>query len=111
MDPYLLNFLKILCERGAMHEFPGCADVYHALYNKTNGIRSAVVTTAVPLSPAQREALLQKLASMSGSRVELTERVDPAVLGGVMVEMDGKRYDDTLAHRLTGMHRAISGQA
>ena len=57
VHPYVLNFLKILCERGALHEFEGCVSAFTALYNQAHGIVEASVTTGVPLEEEQRTRL------------------------------------------------------
>ena len=53
VHPYVLNFLKILCERGALHEFEGCVSAFTALYNQAHGIVEASVTT----HPFDRQAV------------------------------------------------------
>ena len=108
---YVLNFLKILCERNLLHEFSGCEDAYRSLYNQRHSILEAVATTATPMSDEQREKLLQKLNEMTGRSISLKEKVDAAVIGGVLLEMDGKRYDNTLRHRLEGLQSILSGNA
>ena len=108
---YVLNFLKILCERNLLHEFNGCEEAYRTLYNQRHSILEAVVTTATPMNDAQREKLLQKLNTMTGRSINLKEKVDAALIGGVLLEMDGKRYDNTLRHRLEGLQSILSGNA
>lgn len=108
VNPYLLNFMKLLCERGILGEFDDCVKTYRALYYHDAGITEAVATTGVPLSAEQREGLLNKLRSMTGRQIVLKEKVDPAVMGGVMLEMDGKRYDNTVRHQLRNMRKAMS---
>jgi len=56
--------------------------------------------TAVPLTEAQHGRLAEKLAKLTGKTVELTNRVDPSVLGGVRLDYDGKRVDGTVQSRL-----------
>ena len=107
----MLNFCKILLEKGLLHEFSDCAKAYRARYLQDNGIVEASVTTAVPLDDGQRKKLMEKLSAMTGKQIVLKERLDPAVLGGVRLEMDGKHYDNTVQSRLTAIHRAIGGQA
>lgn len=111
VHPYVLNFLKILCERGALHEFEGCVSAFTALYNQAHGIVEASVTTGVPLEAEQRTRLIDKLSVMTGKRIVLSEKVDPGVVGGVMLEMNGKRYDNTLRHRLEAIHAALTAEA
>lgn len=111
VHPYVLNFLKILCERGALSEYEGCVAAYTALYNQAHGITEASVTTAAPLGKDQRRRLVEKLSAMTGRTVVLSEKVDPAVLGGVLLEMNGKRYDNTVRRRLDGIRSAMAGEA
>ena len=108
VNPYLLNFMKLLCERGILSEYDDCVKTYRALYYREAGITEAVATTGVPLNSEQREALLSKLRAMTGRQIVLKEKVDPAVMGGVMLEMDGKRYDNTVRHQLLSMRRAMT---
>lgn len=108
---YVINFLKILCERNLLHEFSGCETAYRAMYNKEHAIMEAVVTTAYALENEQREKLVQKLQQMTGKVVVLKEKVDASLIGGVLLEMDGKRYDNTLRHRLEGLQNILSGNA
>ena len=111
VHPYLLNFLKILCERGALSEFNGCEEEFRALYNKDNGVVEASVTTGEKLSDAQRDRLIEKLRQMTGKQIDLSEKVDPKVIGGVLLEMDGQRYDNTVRHRLESIRRVMVGEA
>ena len=110
LHPYLLNFLKLLCERGVLGDFSGCEQTYRELYNEAHKVVEAVVTTGVALTDDQRSRLLKKLRDMTGERVNITEKVDPAVLGGVVLEMNGRRYDNSVATRLETMRRVISGR-
>lgn len=109
VQPYLVNFLKLLCRRGQMSQLAGCAAHYHALYNEAHNISDAVAVTALPLSPDQTARLKAQLEKVTGKTILLENRVDPAVLGGVRVEVDGKRLDGTVKNRLDGLRRAIGG--
>lgn len=83
---------------------------FTALYNQAHGIVEASVTTGVPLEAEQRTRLIDKLSAMTGKRIVLSEKVDPgAWVGGVLLEMNGKRYDNTLRHRLEAIHAADGG--
>ncbi len=100
VHPYVLNFLKILTEKGYSKHFGDCCKAYRGFYNQDNGILPVTAVTAVALSPEQAEKLTAKLSAQTGKTVELTNRVDPETLGGVRLDYDGKRVDDTVAHRL-----------
>ena len=100
VHPYVLNFLKILTEKGYMRYFCDCCDSFAALYNQDNGILPVTAVTAVALSEAQAEKLTAKLAAITGKHVELINRIDPSCLGGVRLDYDGQRLDDTVSHRM-----------
>ena len=104
---YLLNFLKILCERGALNEYEGCLAAFKTLYNQAHGIVEAQVTTAVALDDEQRARMAEKLSKMTGKTVVLNEKVDASLVGGVLLEMNGQRYDNTLKNRLKSIHSAM----
>ncbi len=63
--------------------------------------------TAVTVSPALRKKLETKLAAVTGKRVEMTYAVDPKCLGGVQLDMDGARLDDTVRHRLNDLRNIL----
>lgn len=107
---YLLNFLKILIERGALGEFFGCADHYHVRYCEAKGIVEADVISASPLDARQQEALSARLSQMTGKTVALRMRIDPSVIGGLRVDMNGQRYDNTISHRLDLMRRRLADE-
>jgi len=99
-EPYLLNFLKILMEKGYIRQFGNCAQVFREHYNEDHGIMSVSAVTAIPMSDSQKEKLASKLAGITGKKIELINTIDPACMGGVRLDYDGKRVDDTIIHRL-----------
>ena len=107
VHPYVLNFLKILTEKGYMRHFFDCCKAYEESYNRDNGILPVTAITAVPLNPAQVEKLTAKLCQITGKQVKLHNRVDPQVLGGVRLDYDGKQLDDTVSHRLDAVRRLL----
>lgn len=107
LHPYLLNFLKILTERGILREFRSCEKCYRGLYNETHGITEANVVSAVELDPEWQEKLKKRLEEMSGKQVILHVRTDPQVLGGIRVEMEGRLYDGTVRGRLSDLRRKL----
>ena len=97
---YVLNFLKILTEKGYIRRFSECVEAFRQQYNADHGILCVTAVTAVPLTQAQETRLCEKLAGFTGKTIDLANRVDPACLGGMRLDYDGKRLDDTVSHRL-----------
>ena len=106
-ERYLVNFIKLLCEKNLLREFGGCCDEYLRRYNQDNGIAEATATSAVPLTEAQAEALKQKLEKLSGKKISLSLKTNPSLLGGVRVELEGKELDGTVKGRLDGLSRKL----
>lgn len=100
LQPYLLNFLKILTKKGYMRHFADCCSAYRHCYNHDHNILPVTATTAQPLSADQTRSLAQKLTSITGKQIQLNNCLDPEVLGGVRLSYDGKQLDDTIASRL-----------
>ena len=107
LQPYLLNFLKILTEKGYIRHFSHCCDAYRDQYNRDHGILPVTVVTAVPMTDAQQKRLKVKLEALTEKTVELYSRIDPSCLGGVRLDYDGKRVDDTVAHRLDAVRTLL----
>ena len=107
VHPYVLNFLKILTEKGYMRHFFDCCKAYEEIYNRDNGVLPVTAITAVSLTPAQAEKLTAKLCELCGKQVKLHNRVDPDVLGGVRLIYDGKQLDDTVSHRLDAVRNLL----
>lgn len=108
VDPYLLNFLKILCQNGTLGEFGGCVREYRNRYNADNGILEATAYTALALDERQTEALRAKLADVTGKTIQLTNKVDPSVLGGIRLMMDGTQLDGTVQNRLAAIRKNLA---
>ena len=97
VHPYLLNFMKLLCERSAFGEMPACQAEYMSCYNNKHGIIPAKVISAEPLSETQL------------ARLDL--QIDAALGGGLRVEMAGKCYDNTLESRMDHLRRALAARS
>ena len=107
INQYLLNFLKILMEKGYMHHFTHCCEAYTRHYNEDHNILSVRAVTAVPLTDRQAQALTQKLTRMTGKTILLDNRVDATCLGGVRLDYDGRRLDDTICHRMESIRELL----
>ena len=107
VHPYVVNFLKILTEKGYVRHFSDCCQAYRLRYNQANNILPVTAVTAVALNDTQKNRLQAKLQEQTGKTVELTNRVDPEILGGVRLDFDGKCVDDTIASRLDNIRNLL----
>ena len=108
VHPYVLNFMKILVERNHVDCFRDCYVRFRARYAKDHGIMEATAVTARPLSLPMLDKLGKRLSELTGQKINLYNRVDPSVLGGVRLEYDGRHLDGTLRQRLAGIEKTLS---
>lgn len=107
VHPYLLNFLKILCEKSALGTLSGCGERFRARYNEDRGLLPVTATSAVVLTEAQKQGLVEKLSKLTGKTILLENQVDESLLGGVKVKFDGRELDGSVAGRLEALRRVL----
>jgi F-type H+-transporting ATPase subunit delta len=104
---YVLNFLKLLTEKGYIRHFSACYRAYREQYNEDKGILEVSAVAAISLTDSQKERLAEKLTAITGKQIDLICKVDPAVLGGIRLNFDGKQVDGTVKGRLDAMAKAL----
>lgn len=105
---HIVSFIALLCERGRIREFSGCVKEYKELLDASKHIGIAKVVSAVALTDSEKEKLRIKLEKMSAQTVILECSVDESLLGGVIIEMDGKVMDGSVRRRLQEVKEVIS---
>jgi len=108
LSTYARNFLEILTVKGRMDHFYQVMEEFKTLYHQKNNIQEAVAVTAVPLNEELAGKLTAKLEEMTGKKILLENRVDPSILGGVVIKMDNDQIDASVRSRLEGLRRQIS---
>ena len=104
----VLSFLKLLCEKRHIDELLECAAQFKDMVSEISKISFAKVTSAVKLSDEEKYLLKEKLEKLSGHIVEMDCVIDKSILGGLIVEMDGKIMDSSLRKHLKDVKEVIS---
>ncbi len=107
LPEYVCSLLQLMCERGHITDVFDCAAEYETLYLEAQRLSTVKVTSAVPLTPAQRDKLEQALVRVCRRHVRPSYEVDAAVIGGVVIEVDGKVYDGSVRHKLQEVKEVI----
>ena len=81
---------------------------YKQLLDSEDKTVSVTVTTAVPMDDALRDAVRAKVEADLDAPVYLVERVDPSIIGGIMLEVRGKRYDASVRAQLSNIRKTLS---
>jgi F-type H+-transporting ATPase subunit delta len=103
----LQRLVDLLAARDRIGLLPDVVEAYGELANTARGVVSAEVVSAVPLPEAQRQALGAAL----GGAVELRARVDPDLVGGLLVRTGGRTYDGTVRTRLAVLRRRLAASS
>ena len=104
---YVLNFLKLLTEKGHISQFGSCCRAYREQYNLDKGILQVRVVSAIALTELQKQRLADKLSAMTGKEICLICREDKSVLGGIRISYDGKQVDGTVQGRLSALEKSL----
>ncbi|MFC7356113.1 ATP synthase F1 subunit delta [Jejudonia soesokkakensis] len=87
----------------------GVAQSFVTLYNEKQGIKSAQVTTAVPLSSELETKVLAKVKELTGSdQVTITNIVDESIIGGFILRIGDLQYNASIANKLGNIKREFS---
>jgi F-type H+-transporting ATPase subunit delta len=102
------NFLMLVAAKRRLFAIRGMIAGYRALVAEEMGIVSAEVTVASPMSETHRAAVLAALESQTGKKIALSEKVDPAIVGGLVVRMGSRMVDASLRTKLNAMKIAMN---
>jgi F-type H+-transporting ATPase subunit delta len=108
VGPLALNLICLLASRGQVNVLPGIADRFQDMLDVHQGVERAEVVSAVSLTDAQRDQVTQMLNDFSGRDVRLTTRVDPDILGGLVVRIGDRVMDGSARSRLQNMRRELA---
>ncbi|HVY52219.1 MAG TPA: F0F1 ATP synthase subunit delta [Devosia sp.] len=107
VDRIVANFLRVVARNGRLFALSPIVREFKALAARERGEISADVTSAAPLSQAQRKSLAETLKQKIGKTVTLTEHVDPSLIGGLQVKVGSQMIDSSLKTKLTAIKIAM----
>jgi F-type H+-transporting ATPase subunit delta len=97
------NFIKLVAAKRRLFAIRDMIADYGKLNDVFRGVTRAEVTSAAPLSDANIVALKEALRASSGKQVELTAKVDPAIIGGLVVKLGSRMVDGSLKTKLNAI--------
>jgi len=103
------RFLGVLAQNRRLAQLPKVVQAFRAIAAAQRGEVTAEATSAHALTDAQIEQLKQKLTAREGRTVKLTTKVDPDLLGGLVVTIGSKRIDGSIRTRLNSLAQAMKG--
>jgi F-type H+-transporting ATPase subunit delta len=106
--PVTSNFLRTLLRHNRIRYFEQIRDSYLKSVNETKGIVSARVTAAVPLSDDELKTLADRLAGITGKRVNVELTTDASLMGGIVVQMGSTIFDGSIRTQLAEIKRRLA---
>jgi F-type H+-transporting ATPase subunit delta len=105
------NLVGVMIVNRRLAELPAVAQAFGALLAARRGQQTADVTTAHPLNDTQRAQIVARLTEAGHSGVRLSESVDPSILGGLIVRIGSRLYDNSIKSKLQRLQYAMKGAA
>ena len=105
-----LNLISLLATRNIPQILPEIADQYQELLDSHQGIERAEVVSALPLTDAQHQRAVALLEGISGHEVRLSARVEPALIGGMVMRIGDRVVDGSTRAKLQAMRRELAGR-
>ena len=105
------NFVGVVANNRRLFALDDMCVAYRELLSSRRGELTAEVTSAQPLTDAQRDALEQQLRAAMGSKVSLDASVDQSLLGGMIVKVGSRMVDSSLKTKLQRLELSLKGAA
>jgi F-type H+-transporting ATPase subunit delta len=109
LDPITTNFLGVLAKNGRKNQLQNVIRFFRRLAAEHRGEVTAEVVTAHPLKDDQLAALKQQLRGRVGRDVAIETRIDPEILGGMVVKLGSQMIDASIRTKLNRLAEAMKG--
>ena len=109
-DELVRNFLLLLAEKNRAGEIEAIAREFERLVAEEQGVLDVELTTAVELSDEEARDVIGQIEQVSGRKVEATRRVDPDLIGGVVLQAGSLRLDASVRGRLNRLRLELGAR-
>jgi len=107
-DPAIENFLALLIENHRMPAIFRIRQQYERLWEEENRMLPVEITSAIELDQATTEDLGRTIGERAGRKVKLAARVDPDIIGGIVVRVGNSILDASIRTRLEQLRRQVA---
>jgi F-type H+-transporting ATPase subunit delta len=106
--PLLVNFLKVLIKKRRFKELPAIQEEFHRFYERKQRIEEVIIISAVPLSEENNAKLATTLNKKFNYNVRLTPKVDPDMIGGLILRFGGQEINASFRSRLDALRQLLT---
>jgi F-type H+-transporting ATPase subunit delta len=107
-EPAFMNFLEALIERHRMPAIFRIRSRFEEMWDDAHKLLPVEVTSAVALDPQTVESLGRRIGEQTGNEIELSSRVDPDILGGIVLRVGNFIMDASIRSRLEQLRREVA---
>ena len=107
-EPIVENFLTLLLEKHRMPTVFAVRRVYDELWQRENKLLPVEITSAIELDKQTVKHIGDRIGEETGQKIELSERVDPDILGGLVVRVGNSIIDASIRARLDSLRKQVA---
>jgi ATP synthase F1 delta subunit len=107
-DELVHNFLRLIAAKGRAGQIPGIRDEFQTLVDRAQGRVAVELTTAFELSDDEAASIVAQIEQSSGRKVEATRKVDPELVGGMILQAGSLRVDASVRGRLERLRHELA---
>jgi F-type H+-transporting ATPase subunit delta len=114
VNPLVVKLALLLAAKGKLAVIDDIAEEYQALVDNYRGIEGtaiAEITTAIPLDNDYQLKIAQRITEIVGKPVMLRPKVDPAIIGGIIIRVGDKLIDGSIRSKLAALRKDLGGVA
>lgn len=108
LSPIMENFLLLVVEKSREGLLPAIGQYFEELVLAEQQTTLAEITSAVPLTEQNKEELQEQLQRLTGKTVLLRTQIDPKIMGGLVIKVDGKIIDGSVKQSLHKLQQSLS---
>ena len=109
--PATANFLRIVLKNQRLTELGEINKKFAEILDERSGVVAAAVTTARPISEEIKQALEQRLASITGKKVRFSFAIDESIIGGIIARIGSTIYDGSVRNQLRQVEGRLAGKS
>jgi F-type H+-transporting ATPase subunit delta len=106
-EPLAINLAHILIKRGKFRLIKSIFEAFQILEDDAKGIQKAEVITASAMDAAEKQKVMNYLSAIQNKKIILTEKVDPAIIGGLIARVGGKIIDGSTRSQLEALKNRL----
>ena len=102
------GLFQLLFENKRFEILENVAQQYKKLFDESNGIEIAKVTTATAMTPELEAMLLLKIATFSSKKIKIEHTIDPSIIGGFILRIGDQQYNASVSNKLSELKKEFS---